>query len=185
MKSGRRVGIRALTLTGIIGLVVALSSVGFFLWSANEVSTTRELLKTAEQGYQLKIEAAEQEKEARDKAEAAEREKKRVAAESAARQDKNYADQGYVKVADGIYAYFFDPSSFSCGNWNCAFVQFATEKACPNHLYVEVSWDRDGTSIGWSNAVSTALSAGDTWLAEFNDTSNQGDTYRITSVSCR
>lgn len=179
--SRARGGIRRIIL--LVAIAALVFSALFYFWAKTSLGAAQDSLASAQDDFRTRT--AEIEAEEQKSAADAERENARKERDAAAALDGLYSDAGFYKASEGIYAHAFDPSEFECGQWVCAYVQFQVEKDCPSHLYVEEAWERGGVIVNSSNAMSPALKAGDQWLAEFTDTTNLGESFYISSVSCQ
>ena len=163
----------------VIALFISLgllgASIGFYFWSQSYLASAKTSLTAHQEALETNLEEAAQDE--------SEKQKQKQSAQSVL--DDLYETRGFVRVADGVYAHIFDPEDYSCGYSSCAFIQFEVEKACPNHLFVEIAWEDQGVIVGSTNDMSPALAPGDQWLAEFEDRHNLASSFRLTKVSCQ
>lgn len=99
---------------------------------------------------------------------------------------KQMQAQGWTSAGNQMYFKYLDHSEFTCGHWKCTYLDVVSmaPNGCPGGIYLAVSIDRGGGSIGSTNELTAGLPKGKTALVKLEDTSNQGDGFQITTMNC-
>jgi hypothetical protein len=99
---------------------------------------------------------------------------------------KQMEDRGWRAAGNHLYFQYLSDSEFTCGRWNCTFLDVVSmaPNGCPGGIYVAVSIDRGAGSIGSTNEITAGLPTGKVARVKLEDTSNQGDGFQITKMNC-
>jgi hypothetical protein len=99
---------------------------------------------------------------------------------------KQMEDRGWTSAGNQMYFQYLSNSEFTCGRWNCTFLDVVSmaPNGCPGGIYVAVSIDRGAGSIGSTNEITAGLPTGKVARVKLEDTSNQGDGFQITKMNC-
>lgn len=99
---------------------------------------------------------------------------------------KQMAAQGWESVGNQLYFYYLDHSKFTCGSWNCTYLDVVSmaENGCPGGIYIAVSIDRGKVSIGSTNEFTAALPKGKVARVKLEDSGNRGDGFQLTEMNC-
>jgi hypothetical protein len=168
-------------------LLFALAGTSFLFWSQNFSAAANSDLEIAVDAFNAaqKLKRAEAVAKKRE-AEEAEAESARIAAEAAlvADRDARFATAGLTPAGNDVYYMFADPSKYTCGYSDCAYVLLLAMSGCPNSLYVEAAVTRNGVDIGLANHLAAAVPVEGQVNALLEDFSGSGDGFRITKVDC-
>jgi len=191
------------TVTLVPALLFISSGIGFGIglamnpYTAEEIAANevRAATEKAEREAREATEKAEREEQARQdeldrEAKELEESKEKTPSPTAnARSDweKGMEEKGWIEVQEGIW--FSWAEDFSCGYYNCQYAFIAVEEVCARGVYVEVTIEDDGVSIGRDIEITSALIPEDGKLAQarlhFIDTTNTATSWQPVSIFCR
>ncbi len=163
--------------------------------AANEAREAAEKLKIEEQAKRDEIERAAREESENQKIEDSVEQEPSDSDESSnntsnsdARSDweAQMESDGWEQAQDGIW--FQWAEEYSCSYFNCTYAFVAVEEVCARGVFVEVTIERDGISIGKDIEITSALVPEGNNLAvaelEFTDTSNSATTWKPARIYC-
>jgi hypothetical protein len=163
--------------------------------AANEAREAAEKIKIEEQAKRDEIDRAareeleNQKKEDSGKQDPSDSDKSTEStSNSDARSDweAQMESDGWEQAQAGIW--FQWAEEYSCSYFNCTYAFVAVEEVCARGVFVEVTIERDGVSIGKDIEITSALVPEGNNLAlaelEFTDTSNSATTWKAARIYC-
>ena len=179
----RKLSVRVVITLMACASLVAGSGTGFWMWSSNTLAVSEHEYASAAAIVDDAREAALAKKAEQANAARATLAAATLAAEQQAALDKSMADQGWSSAGNEIYFQFADSNDYTCGYFDCAYVNVHVVNACNAGVYLSASILDGTTAVGLDNGVTGGLPAGGNAQILLQDTRG-GGTFSITDLHC-